>query len=264
MIDVEELLKETISQMNEAQTKVLTRLEQEFSDYDIYDPKPFPFTIKIFEQIRNILNAELFNGVLDPILMYFMSGAQLNSKYGLNEPDEFYAKYIPPMKIVMNGVEDKSKYLVGSRKFMEAGPEIVINTKFIGQMSFLFGVNSLCHEMIHQADFECGTLLDIMVAKLNGVGIELDSHATETFKLAFKDCRKKGLDIMINGMNRSIWDLNDAASGYSSIFKESSQLDEVDQLGPTVTKEVIEKAVKNSKKRTSITPEEIWKICCCN
>lgn len=56
----------------------------------------------------------------------------MNSKYGLNEPDEFYAKYIPPMKIVMNGVEDKSKYLVGSRKFMEAGPEIVINTKFIG------------------------------------------------------------------------------------------------------------------------------------
>ena len=140
---------ESAVQLNEAKTKVLTAFEDVFGKDFVYSPKmDFEFDGKTFSKAYAILNAHLFDNKLNQkqTASYYCSAADLGvlaDKMNIetaNNINELYAAYIPEINL-------KTGKLV---------KESIMFIDDYGKMTFLFAIDVLCHEMIHQYDANYG------------------------------------------------------------------------------------------------------------
>ena len=87
-----------------------------------------------------------------------------------------------------------------------------------GLMTFMFIVNAICHEMIHQYDAHFGNMKDIVHSNQYFKGIE---HKTRTFAQLMAIANNQGIKVMVTGKNIPIDILNQEAVQFTLNLQEN-------------------------------------------
>ena len=199
-------------QLNEAKTKVLTTFEDVFGRDFVYSPNmDFEFDGKTFSKAYSVLNAHLFDGKLShkKTVSYYCSSTDLEMLVDkmhvqtTGSINELYAAYVPE-------IDKKTGKLVR---------ESIMFIEDYGKMTFLFAVDTLCHEMIHQYDANYGIFLRVAKEDVK-LGIDR-SHETPIFVKYMKLAALEGLRVMINGSNTPFDILNQEAIQFTISFQEN-------------------------------------------
>ena len=143
----------SIDIINEAKTSALDLLEKQFGKDRVFSTIPLEsFSTSLYKKIFRVLNATLFGNKLSPTVTYECTEDEFHTilkKLNNDNDFEYYAAYIPQYS------RDKSK----------AERETLFMITDHGKMTFMFIVNAICHELIHQYDSHFGDLA--IAIKLN-------------------------------------------------------------------------------------------------
>lgn len=204
-------LDDSLLDLHEAKTKLLTAFEDKYGKDFVYSPEmTFEFTTSTAKLLYKLLNAYLFNNALNAkkLRMYNCTLADIRAmcrKYSINmSSSEYYALYVPE-------ISKKTKKLVN---------ESMLFIDDYGPKTFLFAASCLCHEMIHQYDAHHGILTQILEED-EALGIDR-SHETPIFVRFMRLAAVEGLRVMINGNNTPYDILNQEAIQFTMNLQEDA------------------------------------------
>lgn len=194
--------------VNEAKTKALDFLEREFGHDRVFSSIPNEqFSQSLYKRIFRVLNATLFGNRLSPIVVALYTQDKFHDvlkKLGQDNDLTYYAAYIPQFS------NDKSK-VIRETMFM-----ITDN----GLLTFMFIVNSICHELIHQYDIHFGDMKNIIYNNKYIKGIE---HKTRTFSQLMTLANMQGIKVMVTSKNTPIDILNQEAVQFTLNLQEDEE-----------------------------------------
>ena len=196
------------SLLNEAKTRLLTALEKKFGKDKLYSTDMnFQFDTKNVIQIFDTLNSVVFNNRLNKIKIIIDSMDNIRKmvleRTGFATTANYYAIYFPE-------VNDDCRLVRES---------ILISNDNLN-MTMLFAINMVCHEMIHMFDFHYGDIKQIVRSRRYRSGME---HHTNTFTKFLANLNQEGLKIMIDGGNTPFDILNHEVVQATIDLRESEE-----------------------------------------